>query len=395
MALTGFVGFMAFTDLGLGVGLQNSLSESFGRDDDESPREYVSSALAATILLFVIISAAAIFVIPNVPLDRLIKVRTPEAAAELVPTAQCMLIVFACGLPLGFVQRIYHAYQKGYMVNLWLAVGRVAGLLGVLFCVYLELGLPYLVTAIMGLPAICLAIAAYRLFIHEMPFLSPSMKNVRKHAAMAMLGLGVKSSLAQLAYLFLMGGPVLIISNRIDTAAATPFSVTQRMVAMSGMFLATAIQPLWPAYSEAKARGDLKWIAITFRRSLFLSIIIQSLVFGVCFLYGRDLIRLWAGVDAVPSQSLLMAVNVWYVFAALALCNVMLLNGLSRFLGRAVYGPLFSLLALALAYYYAPRYLSEGVIWATVLIGVLGPTICTSAEVAYFFLKKARCQGRN
>ncbi len=41
-------------------------------------------------------------------------------------------------------------------------------------------------------------------------------------------------------------------------------AITQRLLGVIGMALALALGPLWPAFGEAKARGDIDWILLTF-----------------------------------------------------------------------------------------------------------------------------------
>jgi O-antigen/teichoic acid export membrane protein len=70
--------------------------------------------------------------------------------------------------------------------------------------------------------------------------------------------------------------------------------------------------PLWPAYSEAKARGEVSWI----RRTLFLSIaatlafVIAPMALGAAF--ARPIISFWVGGHAeLPSKTLVWLLFLW------------------------------------------------------------------------------------
>ena len=91
MTLTGFVGFLTFTDMGLGIGLQNVLAECHGKEDKQNPSRYISSTLFVMTLLMVLFISIALFVLPHFDLAKLLKLETESAKKELLLTAQAFL----------------------------------------------------------------------------------------------------------------------------------------------------------------------------------------------------------------------------------------------------------------------------------------------------------------
>ena len=323
MALTSFIAFLTFTDMGLGVGLQNVLAKCHGEGENTSvsPRSYVSSVMFVMIFICVILIVVAVLILPHIPLVRLIKVNTDAARAELLPAAQVVLIAFGFSLPAGLVQRIYNGYQQGYLANLWLLLGRIVGFVGVLFCIWQKLGLPSLIASVQGLPFVCLAIGSLWLF-GKNSSLRPSIRAVNWSAMHSIFGTAVTAVGAQVAYVVLINGPAIVIANRLGTAAVTPFAVTQRLLGVLAILLSTSILPLWPAYGEAAARGDWGWVRKTTRRSFHLAAIIYIPAFVIMAVGGRYIIHIWTqDASAVPSLTLLMACNVWCVIMAWKLLN--------------------------------------------------------------------------
>ena len=369
MTMTGFLSFLALSDLGLGMGLQNALSQCHGREDRKSPSQYVSSALLAMTVAFGALVLMAAFVFPLVPWESLVKVKTDLARRELLPTAQAMLIVFGFGLPTTLIQRIYNGYQRGYWAAILMAIGRVLGLGAVFVCLYLKLGLPDLAASVMAMPFLTLAAGGIVLFYRD-PWLRPSWSGITWQATRRVFRTGIEVMLAQISSVLPIGLIPLIIANRWDVVAVTPYSVTNRLLSVALILLTAAIQPLWPAYGEAAARGDWGWVRRAFRRSLQFGAITVLPVALLMTVAGPQIIRYWTGEEAsVPDWSLLMACNVWWILRASMCAHAFALAGLNRMRNCAVYGNVCSLLGLSAAYWLAET--PTQAVWLMVLVGEL------------------------
>ena len=116
------------------------------------------------------------------------------------------------------------------------------------------------------------------------------------------------------------------------------------------------------ARGEAKSRGDYGWIGRTFRRSLLYTVAIAvpgCLIFAI---FGRPLILLWTHKpEALPSQELLLLMTAYtFILAMSAPCNI-LLNGLGRLVGQAIYGMIAAVGGVFLMYVFSRRYGASGI----------------------------------
>jgi O-antigen/teichoic acid export membrane protein len=387
MTLTGFVGFLTFTDLGLGIGLQNALSECHGKEDKQNPSKYISSTLFVMVLLMFLFVVIALFVLPHLDLARLFKVETELAKKELLLTAQAFLITFGFGLPCGLIQRIYIGYQDGYRADLWLTIGRVVALFGVLICIYFKLGLPLLSAIFMGSPFLLLLIGSI-FFFRRHPWLKPSFGDVGYCCLRRIFGTGLTAVGAQVGYVMIYSGPALVIANRLGASAVTSFAVAQKLLGTAAIILTTVVLPLWPAYGEAAARGDWSWVMRTFKRTVLGGFIIQIPIFFLVAIFGRIVIRVWAGQEAVPDWTLLMALNVWYLVAVWNVCSSTILNGLDHMIGQSTYGPILAFAALLTGFFLAPRHGAAGVTISVALIAMLTGGICSGLELLWVLRKR-------
>lgn len=392
MTLTGLVGFLAFTDMGLGIGLQNALAECHGKEDKRSPSLYISSTLAVMIVLMVLSVMAALFLLPHIDLARLFKVEMEPARKELLLTAQVFLIVFGVGLPCGLVQRIYIGYQNGFRADLWLTVGRIAALFGILLCIYFKLSLPFLAAVFMGAPFLVLLIGSFSFFKRNQ-WLRPALKKIDPHSLRRVFGTGLTAVGAQLGSVLIYSGPALVIANRMGVSAVTPFAVSQKLLSTASIILTTMVLPLWPAYGEAAARGDWNWVTKTFKRTLMGGFAIQAPIFLLTAIFGQWIIRIWAGPEAVPDWSLLMALNVWYLIAVWNVCTSTALNGLNHMIGQSTYGPILASMGLLTGFFAASVYGAQGVALAVCVIAVFGSAIASNIELKWVLREKCSRAG--
>lgn len=370
MTLSNFVLLVQFTDLGLGVGLQNALARCLGEGDRQSPQAYISTGLLLMLLMCSLFVGGSLFLLPQIDLGQLIEVKTELASQELLPTVQGALIAFGIGLPAGMIQKIYLAFQRGYWAHLQIAGGMLFSFLGVLVCFWMELGLPAVVF-VYFVGRFIFTFLGSILFFRAHPHLRPSPRALEWTKLCEIFRYGIAAIGAGVASAFTRSGPALVIANRLSTAAVTPLVVTQRLTEAVSIIFIAALQPLWPAYTEAAARGEWKWVNRTFRKSLWLWAVMYLPLAGVLLVFGSPLIRLWTqSPEAVPGFELMAAMVCFSILLGLAKTMAMLLNGLNRMGGQATYGLFVCVLSLGLGWYIAPDYGIAAVLWSVALIGV-------------------------
>ena len=369
MALTGFVAFLSFTDLGIGIGLQNALTRCHGNDDNDSPSFIISTALFLTILLCLVLCAVSLYVIPQLDLTRVIKLTEEENQLTLLHTTQAFIIAFAISIPLGMIQRIYDAYQNGVISNSLLVIGRLFSLASVFISVKLGYSLAVMVFLYMSLPFVFLALGGIYLFITN-PVLRPSLFKIKVRYINQMVRTGGLALSAQVGAAIMSSGPLLLLSSQFGAIAVVPFAITQRLLSVISLMTSAALMPLWPAYGEAYARNDKEWINTTHKKALWYTLAIILPLFIMMSFFGQGLIEWWSNdANAVPSWSLLMACNIWAFVMAISRANSMLLNGTNHFEGQAIYGIILPILALLIGYYYAANNTLVTILWIMVLSG--------------------------
>jgi O-antigen/teichoic acid export membrane protein len=119
-----------------------------------------------------------------------------------------------------------------------------------------------------------------------------------------------------------------IVARMLGPAAVTEFSITARMFSIVPLMLIMALNPLWPAYGESIARGELGWALTTLRRSLVVIFSATSISSILLVVSGHSLLRVWVGSEINPSIGLLAAIGAAAVLTTAA-------NGVGVFLNGA------------------------------------------------------------
>lgn len=358
---------LVFADLGIGNGVLNAIADAHGRDDRELGREAVSSGFfllsLITVALVVIFAAVYTFV----PWAGLYNVTSADAMSEAGPATAVFLIVWVLNIPLGVVQRVQLGYQKGFVHYAWQAAGSLFTLAGAVLAIVTEAGLPWLVLALTGGPLLAVALNGAVEFGWVRPWLRPAWSHVTREVAHRILRLGVWFFIIQLAATLGYATDYFVIAQVLGSSEVTQYAVPAQLFAYVGALVAMIIAPLWPAYGEAMARGDILWVKRTLVRTLVLTLVLVLAPVAVLVAFGRPLIHLWVGETVDPSYWLLAGLGTWALLSGLGSAVAVFLNGASVLRFQAVCATLMSVTALVLKIVFARRWGVAAVPWGLVI----------------------------
>jgi O-antigen/teichoic acid export membrane protein len=321
--------WVALTDFGLaGFALVNVLSEAVGNDDRRSARHYAASAFWTLVTIALVIGAVFMVAFHSIPWRAVFRVSDATSTGELELTCALVLTLFVINLPLSLLQSIYNAHQDGYLANIWGIAGGVVSLLGLIIVTRFHGGLPQLVIAISGVPALVLLANAYHAFVYRYPWLGPAPSAVRWICIRRLLKLGGKYVVMQLASLGIYQSQAMIITQMLGPSQVVIFVVTYKVVTLPVDLAYMGTVPFMSAFGEAKARGDWNWIKGAYKNATFASVALGVPLAAALALVSKPLILIWAGPAAVPDPHLVLwlfiytAVGVWFMMSGVLLTGV-------------------------------------------------------------------------
>jgi len=304
MTMMSITNLVQFADLGLGIGLQNRLTEKFTHAQDEDARAQFTSVFAFLAAIGLGLGSLLTIVISQLDLGALFHLRDSATIAQAPGAALALTWVFCAGFPLGLAQRLAFARHEGWMFNVAQAVGSMAGLGAVALGVHSGWSLAGLAIAAQGtmllVNGVLLGVQLNQLGWLKGPLPRPNSGTVRE-----LLGVGAFFSVQQIVGTVMFSLPQVIISATLGAAAVTPYNLVQRLFNLFAVVQNAFLLPLWPAYSRARARGEFEWMRQALRRSFQATALgcVAPLVLCACF--APWIIHLWVGhAPALPGYSL-------------------------------------------------------------------------------------------
>lgn len=335
MVLISIIGMMSFADLGIGNGLVNAVSEAYGRDDQKLAREYVTSAFVLMVGIALVLTALGSISYPFLPWMHLFNVRSVPVAAEGANAFLVLFAWFVVSIPLGVISRAQAGLQQGYFPQVVGALGSVLTLLALLIVIKSHGGLGWLVFASTIGAVVGTMINGWVLF-REHPWLFPSWNAYRSSSSKRIFKLGLMFFVLQCAVAVSFTSDNIVIAQVLGAAAVAAYAVPQKLFSPVSTVVQMAVGPLWPAYGEAIARGDVAWVRRVFRASLTLTLAVTVPICTLLAIAGPYILKLFFGKSLHASISLLIVLAVWGVVNALSMVISMLLNGAGVLKSQAV-----------------------------------------------------------
>lgn len=384
LSLTSMVAMFGFVDLGLGNGLLNCISRAHGEDDRNAARVAVSSTLTMLSSISLVIGLGFAIAYQFIDWRSFFNLQSAAAQAEAGPAAVVIVVGFLLGLPLGVVQTIRAGYQEAYVNAMWAVGGNLFGLAGLVACAAFKAPLPLLVFAVSGGPLIGTVGNSVQLFFRDRPWLIPSLKSFSKVTALAIFKTGLMFLTLQIAVGLAFNSDNMVIAQQLGSQAVVEYGIAARLFAVVSSLVVAFLSPLWPAYGESIARGDIAWVRATLRRSLWLSAGITGAISLVLVPAGPAILRLWTRSDITVSWVVLAGLATWMVLSSVGNALAMYMNAENRVRFQVVTAVFLTGLALALKYLLVRGFGVEGLAWATVLA-----YIPTTAIPSYFFMRRS------
>jgi O-antigen/teichoic acid export membrane protein len=365
--VTALIGSLAISDLGIGSGMISLIAATQGTDDRIKARRIVSSATFIILLVAAIAGVLFAIVYPFVNWPRVFNAQSALAMHESGPAVAWTIALFLVSLPLNVVQAAHLGYQEGFVPNVVQAAQNVLGLLGIFIATKLGYGLVGITIMWFGGSILVRVINAIWLFGIQRRWLLPAMRFFNWAEATSLLKVSV--------LYFVIGASVavgytsdsFVVAQIMGPAKVAEYNVPYRLFSIVTVLIGFFLAPLWPAYAEARARGDVAWVKRTLRRSMLVSFGFNFFAALVLAAAGRWIITLWVKDAVEPSTTLMIAFALYLIVNGMHMPLSTLLNGLSIVRFQLVCWIAMAVSNLALSIWLTKLYGVPGVVFGTVI----------------------------
>lgn len=360
------------TNLGLGLGLMNKLTDCHVAEDRATAVRAVSTMMVTVsgiALGGMIIWSAASFWIPWHLVFRNV---SPQTMSELPWVFWLAGLLTLVGVVIRVPTPIYSAYQELHRNNLWDGLSKLATLGACIGVVFTPFGLIGVVLAVLGTPVLIRSINVMVLFGYEKRWLlpRPSLFDPALFKPLIVQSLGL--FVLQMAVVALFQADKLIIGIVIGLVHVTPYEVLGKLfLTLYGVYR-LVLAPLWPAHGEAIRRGDLGWTRKIMRLSLLLGCGLP-LAFGlIMVVWGPEIIDLWTRGQALEfSVPLIVAFTSMFALRAWSDGHSILLNTMGVIKPQAIFLVTQAVLNIILAITLAHWFGVVGVAWSASITALL------------------------
>lgn len=367
VTLSTTITMLGVLDLGIANSLTNRISQAFAADDEAAAQQHYSSALWMSLGIAAVLAVIGFFAWPHLSIPSLFHVSDPALGRDTSLAVAVTFLFFLTGFPLNLSHRVLSGYQETQVVNTFMLLSNVLGLLVIVAATKLRLDLLGLTIAYSGTLALFnLALNAW-LTLYRRPGLFPWPRAVRRASMRGLLSSGSGFFVLQLAGVIVFNSDNLVITHYIGPANILPYNVTWKLAGLAAV-LQTAIFPsLWPAYAEAYARGNYDWVRRTFWLAVRAAMGVTAAAMLGLLIFGRSVIHWYIGAAAVPTWSLLGAICAWTLLSTLMDLEACVLAALDAVRTQGILSVVAAALNLALSIYLVKRIGPVGVVLGTIV----------------------------
>jgi O-antigen/teichoic acid export membrane protein len=342
-----------FVDFGLGVGMQHAMARAYGSDDMESARRMFWTGAAALGILGLLILAAGLPAAFLVAWPDILHIHDAGLRSETGAALAVAVAAFVVSLPFNAVARLAAAVQRGWIHAGWIAAGSALSLSLVAAAAIGRWGFLWFLAASLMVPLI----QGLGLFVHLLGVLGWTLKPAPLAPASEIRGM-LRSSILfafpQFGLAIVQSAPALAISLAAGSSAVTGYALLMRLFGPFQQGQVILLNPVWPAYIEAHARGDHPWVRRAFWRTAA-AFAALSVGVGAVAWKSQEILRLWIGPSAVFTGHRLAALTAtWCILQMAAQPLIFYLIGIGR-LHRLAWAATPGLLISGTALFWASR----------------------------------------
>jgi O-antigen/teichoic acid export membrane protein len=328
IAVSSLITLLSFADGGAGNALLNMVSHATGVDSKASLKGIVASGFYVLVSIAIIGASLILLLSPHINWAWVFGIAEGVDYPQLKTLVLIVSLAFFIGMPLSVVGNVQRGLQEGNIQEFWNAKGRLLSLVFVYMTIRSDLGLAFFALAVVAGPIVAAFGNGIYYFLIRKKELLPDLASVNRADVSAVLGTGSLFLVLQITSSIQMSADNIIISNMIGPSAVTRYAVCMQLFMVVPMAMGLLWAPLWPAYREAIASGDVDWVKRVFIKSLKFALLIGLTCAVTLCLFAEYIIQLWVGDELVPSILLVIGCGIWLILSMVGGALAVFLNAL-------------------------------------------------------------------
>lgn len=312
LILSSILSWISFLDLGFTQGLKNKLTEAIAKDDWKRAKALVSTTYFMMLLIFVPVCIFLEFVTPYIDWCTWLNVSITHES-DIVAVMKILFVFVCLQFIINVVISVLAAFQRVAFSNLISAIGSVCSLITIIVVKhFFPPSLLVLSYALSMMPVISMFIGSLILYRSSLESVRPSFSCIKFEYIGDLFNLGYKFFIINIQVVVLYQATNILISNVSSPLDVTHYNLAYRYLNSAMMLFTLATAPLWPAYTDAFARGDYKWMkSMKLKMNKFYSI---SVIGCICLALSSDFFyKIWVGDNVNIPYTMTSMVTIYVI----------------------------------------------------------------------------------
>lgn len=329
ITLMSVVVWIGISDLGLGNGLKNKLTQHIALNEIESSQKVISIVYSFMIGIAFVVSIVFFVGLKLINWNIVFNVSS-HFSEPLLP----VVLVFGIGtlwiLVLKLIYNVYYAHQRNFVtsvIDTSVQILTFLGLLGIKTYTQ-KLSLFNIAVLFFGVQIISLLFVNLLTFRHY-KFLTPTLGFSNFNEAKPLLKVSMLFSWTQLMGCFLFLSDNILITHFFGSESVASYNICFRYFGMIGVIGSLTYASIWTMTTKAFAVNDLLWIKKTIHQLYLLSLLTSMIAF-ILLLFANQFYQVWIGSKiGIP---FLLSVSVCFYWCVTSFSQGMMsvINGIGK-----------------------------------------------------------------
>lgn len=370
LTLSAILVWFQFLDIGLAPGLKNRLTEALAAGDMQKSKSLVSTTYFATAAIFIPLAVIGVCVSPFISWGELLNVNA--AYEHEIVVAMQVLSVFIClQMVANVVVSVLAAYQRVAFSQSFLVMGNVLAYILILILSHtVPPSLPILAAVLAGSPIAVTIIGSVILYSNKYREVAPSFSHARVSEVKNIFSLGIKFFIINAQAVIVYQSANLLISHVSSPESVTSYNIAYKYLSIAMLLYTTITVPLWPAYTDAYARGDREWMKATKIKMNKLLILCGAICVAFAFL-APLVYHIWIGDKAYVPPMMTWAVCAYVISYCFMTLNGTFIIGIGKVFFESVVVSIGAIVYIPAALFAAKFFAEYGIVLALVIINLV------------------------
>lgn len=327
LTVSSIVLWLNFFDVGFSFGLKNKLAEAIAHNDYERGKQLVSTTYGMLTLIFIPLGIILEFVVPAINWSRFLNVAVTYNPV-LCNVMRILVIAFTLQMIFNTIGTIVAAYQKVALSSSFAVVGNIITLIAIwLLTKFSTPSLINLAYAVSGIPVVVFTLSSIILFNGRLKAVKPSITAFRRSAIKDLFSLGVKFFIIQIQMIVMQQATNILISNVSGPDFVAYYNVAYRYMSVGMMLFSLVMGPMWPAFTDAYAKGDFPWMRNIYKKLTTLYFIVFAGIW-LMFIVSPLVYRLWVGDEIEIPIIMTLVLTIYLSISIWDSLQISLINGI-------------------------------------------------------------------